>query len=346
MKIMLPFTDSYNHELTHPVVSGGTEMFCKCINDNFDTVIHQIPFESIDYKISEKKQLSREIINNAEQNGCDVIVSNFASAVFAGSEIITSHIPIMFIEHCIYPMPSCISRWNKGIDNGHSFFLVSHWQNKKYERMAERTNQRPLKVSGFINPSYCKGEPKPLSDIEFDVGTIGRCDKNKNPFKLHNMIEGSELKGLVITSKTQRSADVPYYNKNKHWEGVLWDKPHDEVLNNISKCGTYFSTWNGETWGITSMEALSCGVPTILNCDNDGDHASEIIPASDRHYFKIPNNDKDTLLKSIKNLASVDRKEVQDMTWEKHNQEKWKSQFANFVDMTISKFNNERNVLG
>ena len=68
--------------------------------------------------------------------------------------------------------------------------------------MAERTNQRPLKVSGFINPSYCKGEPKPLSDIEFDVGTIGRCDKNKNPFKLHNMIEGSELKGLVITSKT------------------------------------------------------------------------------------------------------------------------------------------------
>ena len=105
MKIMLPFTDPYNHALTHPVVSGGTEMFCKGINDNFQTWVVQIPYESINYSVAEKRKLSREIINSAEQYGCDVIVSNFASAVFAGAEIITSHIPIMFIEHCVYPMP-------------------------------------------------------------------------------------------------------------------------------------------------------------------------------------------------------------------------------------------------
>ena len=41
MKILLPFQDPYCRPLTHPVVSGGTEMFCKSIYDNFDTeVLH------------------------------------------------------------------------------------------------------------------------------------------------------------------------------------------------------------------------------------------------------------------------------------------------------------------
>ena len=37
MKVLLPFQDPYDHPLDHPVISGGTEMFCKCIMDNFDT---------------------------------------------------------------------------------------------------------------------------------------------------------------------------------------------------------------------------------------------------------------------------------------------------------------------
>ena len=96
-------------------------------------------------------------------------------------------------------------------------------------------------------------------------------------------------------------------------------------------------TWNGETWGITAMEALSCGVPVILNCDNDGDHASEIIPADRGHYIKIPNNDKDALVNAVKSF-DIDRKEVQEMTWEKHSLDGWKKQFSDAVSITIDKF--------
>ena len=337
MKILLPFQDPYNHALTHPIVSGGTEMFCKSIYDNFNTTVHQVPYESIDYSMKDKKKISQDIINHAENIGADVIISNFAQAIYCGSEIIKSHIPIMIVEHCIYPMASCITRWNNAIDNGHSVFWVSKWQEKKYKKMAERTNQRVVPITGYVNPSYCKQKPQ-INETEYDCGTIGRCDSGKNPFKLKHMTKGRDVSSLVITSSTQLKKDIPYYNKNKDWDDVVWNEPYDKVIDNIAKCNTYFSTWNGETWGITAMEALSCGVPVILNCDNDGDHASEIIPAHKGHYKMIPNNDKDALYDAIKSF-DVDRKEVQEMTWEKHSLDGWKLQFADAVNRTIDKFN-------
>jgi len=337
VKILLPFQDPYNHALTHPIVSGGTEMFCKSIYDNFNTTIHQVPYESIDYSMKDKKKISQDIINHAENIGADVIISNFAQAIYCGSEIIKSHIPIMIVEHCVYPMASCITRWNNAIDNGHSVFWVSKWQEKKYKKMAERTNQRVVPITGYVNPSYCKQKPQ-INETEYDCGTIGRCDSGKNPFKLKHMTKGRDVSSLVITSSTQLKKDIPYYNKNKDWDDVVWNEPYDKVIDNIAKCNTYFSTWNGETWGITAMEALSCGVPVILNCDNDGDHASEIIPAHKGHYKMIPNNDKDALYDAIKSF-DVDRKEVQEMTWEKHSLDGWKLQFADAVNRTIDKFN-------
>ena len=86
------------------------------------------------------------------------------------------------------------------------------------------------------------------------------------------------------------------------------------------------------------MEALSCGIPVILNSDKDGDHASEIIPADESHYIKIPRDDKDALVKAIKDLKDIDRKEIQEMTWEKHSLKSWKKEFSNNIDKTIENY--------
>ena len=335
MKILLPFQDPYNKPLSTPIVSGGTEQFCKSIKDNFDTRTLWIPFEQIQWpKNSDKIEISKNIINLAEHIKADVIVCNFAQAIFNNKTIIESPVPIMFVEHCVYPIPNTIYRWNQAISKGHSMFFVSKWQEKKYREMAERTGQEVLPIAGYVNPSYCKVKPK-LVEQEYDCGTIGRCDNGKAPFKLKTMTKGKDIKSLVITSKTQVNADIKYYERNKDWEDTVWDLPYKEVIENIAKCKTYFSTWDKETWGITAMEALSCGIPVILNSDKDGHHASEIIPASESHYIKIPKDDKDELVKAIKDLKDVDRKEIQEATWEKHSLENWKKEFANKVDETV-----------
>ena len=91
MKILLPFQDPYNRPLTHPVVSGGTEQFCKSIKNNFDTTIYQVPIEQINKKIwpknSDKIEISTNIINLAEQINADIIVCNFAQAIYNNQTI-------------------------------------------------------------------------------------------------------------------------------------------------------------------------------------------------------------------------------------------------------------------
>ena len=353
MKILLLYREPFDRRITSEIVSGGGEMFCRSIYENFDDVtVRHIPFAADnDWVGKDKNQESREIINEAEKIDADVIISNYPNAIYTGATIQKSHIPIMFIIHNVYPMTSIIQRINGLTHHGHSVFLVSKWQHNRYKELVEKIRKRygndgaygnkHINVSGYINSSYCKIKKK-IVQPKWDCGTIGRCDKGKKPFLLKELLKDSDITNLVITGKYQAKQDERYYNKYKDYDDVEWDIPYDKVIDNLSKFGTYFSTCNKETWGITALEALSCGVPIILNGYTDGTHASKIIPADKSHYKVIPTDDKEELKKAIKSFDKIDRKEIQEKTWEKHNKEKWKSDFVNFVDMTISKFNNER----
>ena len=77
-----------------------------------------------------------------------------------------------------------------------------------------------------------------------------------------------------------------------------------KLMKKLSNCKTYFSTWNEETWGITSLEALSHGVPIILNSDENGEHASLTVTDNPNHYRLIKKNDKGELVKAIEDLKT------------------------------------------
>ena len=351
MKILLPYKIPHDRKIDDYSlpVQGGGEMFCRSIYENFDVEAYQIPFDVVNFNSSEKKKIAKSIIEKAENVNADVIISNGSHAVDNGSEIQKSHIPVMSIIHEVFMFPSIISRLNNLHIKGHSVFLVSKWQLERYtdkiKRLKKtRTEFDYLTISGFINSDYCKNKVD-LLDSEYECGTIGRCNREKNPFLLKEMLKDTDIKNVIITNKPTTKWDIGYYNKNKHYNDVLWGLPHNEVMTNLSKCGSYFSTWDKETYGITALEALSCGVPVILNSFKDGTHASEIIPASKEHYKLIPKNDKNALISAIKSFKGVDRKEIQEMTWEKHNLKSWKKHFVNCIDKTIEKFKNKNNNL-
>ena len=344
MKILLPYRIPHDRKIDDysVPVQGGGEMFYRSIYENFDVETYQVPFDVVNFDFQEKKKIAKSIIEKADEVGAEIIISNGSHAVDNGSDIAKSHIPVMSIVHEVFMFPSIISRLNNLHQKGHSIFLVSKWQldryNDKIKRLQRtRTEFDYLNISGFINSDYCKHKIN-LSDIEYECGTIGRCNREKRPFILKQLLKDTDIKNLVITNTPTTKWDTSYYNKHKHYDNVLWDLPHNEVIYNLSKFGTYFSTWDKETYGITALEALSCGVPIILNSFKDGTHASEIIPASKEHYKLIPKDDSDALISAIKYFKNIDRKEIQEMTWEKHNLVNWKKHFENCIDKTIEKF--------
>ena len=102
MKILLPYKEPYNKKIADPIVTGGAEQFCKSIYDNFDVEVYQIPFKADStWNIRKKREESRNIIKKARQMGADVIVNNWTHAIYNGSEISKSEIPIMNIVHNI-----------------------------------------------------------------------------------------------------------------------------------------------------------------------------------------------------------------------------------------------------
>ena len=108
MKILLPFVDLYDNNINHPMITGGAELFCRHLNNHFDVRVQQIPIGALKYSLRERDRISLDIIEEANEINADIIVSNFSGSIFSGAKLLESNIPIMIIEHCMYPMMSIL----------------------------------------------------------------------------------------------------------------------------------------------------------------------------------------------------------------------------------------------
>ena len=128
------------------------------------------------------------------------------------------------------------------------------------------------------------------------------------------------------------------YKKYKEDNDVCFNYTHKRMMSKLSDCQTYFSTWDEETFGICALEALSRGIPIILNSDENGEHASTILTNNPKYYKIIKKNDVKELVKAIKDLKKVNRQSLQDEIWEKHSFENWKTHIEDAMKKTIEKF--------
>ena len=340
MKILLPYSTNLGKKFNHPITTGGIEKFCHQINDTFDDV------EILEINdIKDFKKNTKLIKDTALKCGADIIICNWIQASFAGMKIMDSQVPILVVCHENSSMLSTLNKFYKLQENGHSVALVSEYQKIQYDKMAKRTNAKLVDFDFYINSSYVTGEKPKLVESIYDCCTIGRCDpRDKKPFLMKTMLKDTKIKNLLMTNIPNYKLDpicYPYYRKNKHWEDTLWDLNYDEVMNNLSKSKTFFQTWWNEAFGITSLESLSRGVPVIANSKNNF-HASNSIASKSSHYKNITFGSKEELIDAINSFKNIDRKEIQDMTWEKHAHIKWKKHFENCVDKTIEKFKSKR----
>lgn len=339
----MPFTSSpvskdnvsINISITSNIVPGGIEKFSHHLVDKFPNII-PINITREERSSRKSKGIIESYINN---NSVDIILLN---EPWLYRSVHHLNIPIIVIIH--EPLVRDVRFLGFGdimrnmIDDGVHIYFVSKKQFLFHKDLVKRISDVDISesdIKGYINPSFCVDMP--FSDnYLYDCSTVGRNSSDKNPFILHNLLKESELISLVMTNDGIHKSDNQnkYVTKNSNWtypQETLRLLPHTEVLENISKSKCFLSTWAMESWGITTMESLGCGVPTIILTDDSNTHASEDIAADKSHYIKLNKKvKKEEFVNVVKKLSDTPiskRREIHEMTLEKHSKDNWIGQF-------------------
>lgn len=313
------------------VVSGGIEKFCYDLSDNFSEIV---PVQIT--KEQKQKRLTKKIITDfVNKENPDIILYHNP---WWSRMLMKFDIPLICVMH--EPLVRDIRMVDLGNilkelnDSGGHLYFVSEVQLEYHRNMAKRISGVDFgKVQGFIRPSFLQ-ENHPFSEeLVFDISTVGRNDRDKDPFVLHKKMKKSGMHSLVMSNLVTYKSDSAneYVEKNKNeWflpQETIFNLSHDKVLENISKSFSFCSTWPKESFGITALEALGCGVPTILLTNDDDRHASEIIAASSDHIFKIRKKclpqDFQELVKHVSSLPNTFRNEIREKTLKKHSFEEF-----------------------
>ena len=347
--VSVPVDGTENVDVNSPVVAGGIEKFTGHLNREFDINTVNISKED------RAKRLTTKIIASAiGTQSPDIIILN--SPWMYSTAIRNSGVPvIMFVHEGLQRdirMVNLGSLLKQMINDGVHIYYVSERQFLYHKSLVKRIENIDIDISdikGFINPSYCENTVF-SEDLIYDSVTIGRTDITKNPFKLHELVQGSQYTSLVMTNGgTYKSeAQNKYVEKHKHWQAPQHTfrlLPHSEVIQNLSKSKVFVSTCPIESWGTTAMEALGCGIPLILLTDATGIHSSQNIAADPSHYINlsVKSSKKDFIstMETLMDIPTSKRREIYEMTNEKHSKEKWIKTFDTifnkcYDDRTVS----------
>lgn len=346
-KILLPYSTHFKASVEDgkgKVITGGIEKFCFDLEQNIDEIIPvEITQEDKEGR-NTKKRIEEAIIKHEP----DAIMFNNP---WWAKMMLSFNVRLICIMH--EPLVRDIRMIELGNllkslqDKGCHLYFVSPVQLKYHRAMAKRLQGVELKdPHGFIRPSFLSETNVVSEDFEYDCATIGRNDTEKAPFLLHEKLKGSDLISLVMTNDGEYKSESlnAYVEKNKKWKyprETIRGLPHNEVMSNLCKAKVFVSTWPKESWGITAMEALGKGIPTILFTDDTGTHASEIVAASDQHITKIrrtcsPEEFQTTVQTLIQSTDNEKRKEISRMTKDKHSIDSWKSHIQDIIEKRMA----------
>lgn len=350
-KIVIPYKMLNGISWKDSRIAGGMEKFGK-------SLIETVPHHMIPVEFTEEDQRKRTVVNKilaaVDHHKADMVLNNYDGIPYLTGLQLKLNVPIAWICHNLatavwkLPIAECAPKFKEG---GGSIFMVSKFQEKTWHRMMTRVNGSITEIDGFVNPDFAKSTGYISTDKIYDVCAVARCDSSKDPFSIFPKLVGSNKKGVVVTSKYKMEKNSDYYQTNlTKWNTHLnlktfWNLNHSDVLDTIRKSKVFVSTLAMESWGITTFEALSNGVPVILFTQGES-HASEEIAANPDHIIKLKKGCKpEVFLDAVTKLSSIsdaDRKQMSLETQEKHSKTNWIKSIENLVQKTITNYQSNR----
>lgn len=287
----------------------------------------------------------------------DVILSNHEFNTIY-ERLTNLNIPIVFNSETMPGFWADLTHANalhSFVTSGHTLCCISEYHKAKtikyYSSTRSAWNFKGISPDYILFPQYCEKETAvPHNGI---VRHVSAASKEKKTFFIHEVLNETNIPTEVFTTINflGGKADDPYIVDNmKAYTGyprtTNLDVPHTEIMKRIEDSACVFvGLASYDTFTITSLEALSKGIPLIVSNSNGKHPAQEMVEPEYAKYVYLYKNKKDFLekVKEFSLMTVEERQALADSAYRVMSKEIFSNKLVELLNYTIEKYNSNKN---
>lgn len=247
----------------------------------------------------------------------------------------TWKMPVLFVDHqseasinLLYHKDFYSKLVTENRKYGGKIFGVSAKSNMKKEKeIAKQKIASDFLFDGFIKFQYITDELErySVSTHNGKAVTIGNAENIKNPHRIEQLRKKGLITDYNLITKLRedpKEKDLKYWEDNIHskeevLKRTLFNIDRKQTLDVLNESMLYVSTCAVESAGISTFEAVSMGVPTILWGKEDM-HSSEMFAPLGKGWVWEYQTSED-IGKFIEYSKTADRKKIMDYVHKVNN---------------------------
>jgi hypothetical protein len=295
-------------------------------------------------RIKIKEKMIKSIIDFSP----DVILSNYSIENNLYKKLMSLNVPIVYNSHSVPGFFSDITSANllsSFINIGNTLVCVSNYhadRTKRYYSSGRTiwTFTEPIECESIMYPAYID-LPKTVVAGDGMIRHVSAANKDKQTFLIHKLFENSE----VFTTVDYLGGKMDEYvttNLKKYSHKTRLDVPHADMMETMKHSSVAFvGLAPYDTFTITSLEALSNGIPLIVKGYKGTHPAYEMVEPEFRKYIHVYENKKDFVDKAneFMNITLDERQSIADSTYRVMNKNNFYKNIETTLLKAIDKFN-------
>lgn len=334
VKMFVPFGDLHKH-------NTNVDHYCD-LNDD----------ENVKLFVKQNRdKILAKMISSIQTFKPDVILSSFTIGKIPYQKLMTLGIPIVYNSCAV---PGFFSDLNSAdllsdfVLSGHTLTCMSEYhkaRTKKYYASGRSlwSFTDPIEADGILYPAYVDS-PKTVVAGDGMIRHVSAANKDKQTFFIHELFENSE----VFTTVGYLGGKMDEYvtsNLEKYSHKTKLDIPHTEMMETMKHSSVAFvGLASYDTFTITSLEALSNGVPLIVRGYKGIHPAYEMVEPEFRKYIHIYENKQDFVDKAnqFMNMTIEERQALADSAYRVMNKKKFEQSLTKILRDSIVKYNSTK----
>jgi len=334
VRMFVPFGDLHKHnsKVDHYCDLTDTENVKQFVKQNRDKILAKMISSIVSFKP-------------------DVILSSFTIGKFPYQKLMSLGIPIVYNSCAV---PGFFSDLNSAdllsdfVLSGHTLTCMSEYHKGRTKRYYSSGRSlwsfdKPIEADDILYPAYIDS-PKTVVAGDGMIRHVSAANKEKQTFLIHELFEKSE----VFTTVGYLGGKMDEYvtsNLEKYGHKTKLDIPHTDMMETMKHSSVAFvGLASYDTFTITSLEALSNGIPIIVKGYKGTHPAYEIVEPEFRKYIHVYENKQDFVNKvnEFIGMTIAERQALADSAYRVMNKKKFEEKLIQILQNSIVKYNHTK----